>query len=220
MRKVRFTFEKTQSAVYISHLDLMRCLQRAMTRAKIPAWHTEGYNPHPFISVTQALSLGYHAKNELADIQITDDGFPLSEFPARMNAVLPAGLRVGACRVSEKPAKMIEYAEYLIEVGPVSECDKKAMEIRRIFSAPKLILSKKTKRGEAETDIIPMIYKLDVRTENNRIFIDTVACCTQSAALNPELILRAIGGSAEDYGTNSVRITRTCFYDGNMHEFQ
>ena len=47
----RLLFSKTGRAKYISHLDLMRTFQRAFARAKIPIKHTEGFNPHPFVSI-------------------------------------------------------------------------------------------------------------------------------------------------------------------------
>ena len=47
----RLLFSKTGRAKYISHLDLMRTFQRAFARAGIQIKHTEGFNPHPFVSI-------------------------------------------------------------------------------------------------------------------------------------------------------------------------
>ena len=43
----RVLFEKKGSAVWISHLDLMRLFQRALKRAGLPLKHSQGYNPRP-----------------------------------------------------------------------------------------------------------------------------------------------------------------------------
>ena len=43
---VRMRFAKTGRARYISHLDLIRCFQRAVCRAKLPAAYSEGFHPH------------------------------------------------------------------------------------------------------------------------------------------------------------------------------
>ena len=51
----RLLFTKTGRARYISHLDLMRTFQRAFARARIPIKHTEGFNPHPFVSIALPL---------------------------------------------------------------------------------------------------------------------------------------------------------------------
>ena len=51
----RILFSKTGRARFISHLDLMRTLQRAFFRAGIQIKHTEGFNPHPFVSIALPL---------------------------------------------------------------------------------------------------------------------------------------------------------------------
>ncbi len=45
MRIIRTRFSKTANAAYISHLDLQRVMQRAMAKAQLPAWYSQGYNP-------------------------------------------------------------------------------------------------------------------------------------------------------------------------------
>ena len=58
MYGIRIFFEKVGVARYISHLDLMRNFERAMRRADIPFWYTEGFNPRPFLTFALPLSLG------------------------------------------------------------------------------------------------------------------------------------------------------------------
>ena len=45
----RLTFAKKGRARYISHLDLMRAMQRAIKRAGVPIWYTQGFNPHSYL---------------------------------------------------------------------------------------------------------------------------------------------------------------------------
>ena len=56
MDKYRLLFSKTGRAVYISHLDLMRTLTRAFLRAECRLKYSEGFNPHPQISIALPLS--------------------------------------------------------------------------------------------------------------------------------------------------------------------
>ena len=58
----RLAFSKSDTAKFISHLDLMRTLQRAVLRAGIPIKHTEGFNPHAFVSIPLPLSVGYSTR--------------------------------------------------------------------------------------------------------------------------------------------------------------
>lgn len=54
----RMLFEKYRNGIWISHLDLMRVFQRAFRRAGLPLQHTQGYNPHAFVSIALPLSVG------------------------------------------------------------------------------------------------------------------------------------------------------------------
>ena len=58
MDKMRLRFEKTGRAIYISHLDMMRTMQRVFARAGLELKYSEGFNPHPQISIALPLSVG------------------------------------------------------------------------------------------------------------------------------------------------------------------
>ena len=70
MRCVRIWFDKLGEVRYISHLDLMRCFTRAIRRAKIPLWFTEGFNPRPYMQFALPLSLGMQSVCESVDIRV------------------------------------------------------------------------------------------------------------------------------------------------------
>ena len=65
--KLRLRFEKTGRAIYISHLDLMRTMQRVFLRADCPLKYSEGFNPHALISILLPLSVGVGSVCELMD---------------------------------------------------------------------------------------------------------------------------------------------------------
>ena len=71
MYKVRIAFQKDEPACYISHLDLMKALQRSLRRAGLPARYSEGFNPHIVLSILVPLSTGYRSRYELCDFDLT-----------------------------------------------------------------------------------------------------------------------------------------------------
>ena len=73
MRDVRIWFSKSGAVKYVSHLDMFRLMTRAVRRANIPLWYTEGFNPHPYISFLQPLPLGVETCYEPLDIRIEGD---------------------------------------------------------------------------------------------------------------------------------------------------
>lgn len=69
MPKHRLAFSKADTAKFISHLDLMRTFQRSFLRAGIAIKHTEGFNPHAFVSIPLPLSVGFSSGCEVLECQ-------------------------------------------------------------------------------------------------------------------------------------------------------
>jgi len=90
---LNFVFSKKGAMIYISHVDLMRLFMRALRRADIPVKVTQGFNPHPKLSIKRALKLGLESENEEATIVITQP-LPLQEFISSFQRNLPDGIQV------------------------------------------------------------------------------------------------------------------------------
>ena len=91
MYKLRFCFEKNGPAAYISHLDLMKALQRSFVRAGIPVKYSQGFNPHIEMSIVVPLSTGYETRCDLCDLDLVTDELP-ENFVESLNAVMPWGM--------------------------------------------------------------------------------------------------------------------------------
>jgi len=101
MYTVDFVFSKKGDMKFISHLDLMRLLTRALRRADIPVRITQGFNPHPKLSLPRALKLGAESDHEEARIALR---WPLEpkEFLDKLNRVLPQGIRLVSASLARK----------------------------------------------------------------------------------------------------------------------
>lgn len=77
--------------IYISHLDLMRLFMRALRRASLPIKMTEGFSPHPKISLQRALKLGVESENEEATF-VLRELVTAEEFKKRLQEQLPKGI--------------------------------------------------------------------------------------------------------------------------------
>ena len=91
MIEQRLLFKKVGRAKYISHLDLLHTMQRAFIRAGISIRHTNGFNPHPYMSFALPLSVGQESSCELMDFGLTSDT-PVEDLPSLLNPVLQEGL--------------------------------------------------------------------------------------------------------------------------------
>lgn len=93
MYKITFIFGKMGLMKYISHLDLMRLFMRALRRAELPVKMTEGFNPHPKISIKRALKLGLESDSEEATFVLTER-ISLQYFKDRLQEQLPEGIYI------------------------------------------------------------------------------------------------------------------------------
>ena len=111
METVRAFFSKTGRLKYISHLDLMRTVSRVFNRCGLPIWHTQGFNPRPYLTFALPLSLGFDSTVESFDFRLTE---PVSfdEIRDKLNRKLPPDLRI--LRVAEPRMKpgAIAWADY------------------------------------------------------------------------------------------------------------
>ena len=84
-------FHKIDGARHISHLDLMRAVQRALRRAGLPVRYSKGFNPHMVLSFASALSLGFTSVGEVMDVAMEEEVSP-EEFERAMGRELPPAL--------------------------------------------------------------------------------------------------------------------------------
>ena len=91
---MRLLFVKEGAAIWSSHLDLMRALMRSFRRAGIDLKHSQGFTPHPELSILMPLSVGVESQCEIAEFTLAEGcAIPAEEIAPRLAPVLPAGIR-------------------------------------------------------------------------------------------------------------------------------
>ena len=104
MDKIRLVYSQTGRAVWMSHLDTMRTLQRVIHRADVPIRYSEGFNPHALLSILMPLSVGTASLCQIADIRVKED-VDLPTLPERLTSPLPRrGRSFGWRRLSAAPS--------------------------------------------------------------------------------------------------------------------
>lgn len=219
MRKMRLLFKKEGRAAYISHLDTMRTLQRAIARAQLAAKHTEGFNPHAYIAIALPLSLGYTSECEMMDFVLLDDT-PGFDVVARLNRALPEGIVALKAYEDARKVREIASARYRItmeyDAGVPSRC---AASLRQFFAKAPILIMKKSKRGEREVDIAGLIRALEVTEEPGAITL-TATLAAGNESLNPELLVRAISQYLPDLAPDFTRYHRLTVLDASGAEFR
>lgn len=185
----RMCFEKTGKAIWMSHLDTMRLMQRAFRRAGVVLHHSQGYTPHAYVSMLLPLSVGTESLCELMEYELDAD---IAITPEDMNAVLPEGVRVTAVYESQKKAKLLTQLEVLLTLEYDHGIPAKTVEsLAELFSRSELPVEKRTKRGPEEADIRPMIRSLQLTQKENTVQM-LARISAQNPSLNPALLVAAI----------------------------
>ncbi len=219
---VRLKFRKIGSLQYISHLDLQRTFNRVIVRACLPIWYTKGFNPHAKLVFSTPLSVGAQSVCEYLDIRI-DREMPCEEIKERLNRELTDELYIMEAYIPANDFSKIAWSSYDIEISADSIDESVAEKAQILLTSSPLIMTKRTKSGEKEVDIVPMIKAVSV------CFDGTLKLtCTLSASsteyLNPEMLITALknnlgilcGNQADEWYT----ITRTQLFRHDMTVFE
>ena len=213
MKSVRIWFKKSGLAVYISHLDMNRCMTRAVRRAEIPLWYTEGFNPHPYMTFLMPLPLGQAGMREPVDIRIEED-MPFDEIKSRLNSVMPDGIEIVDVREPFNKPNEIAAAEYEIETEFLSEGEAEgfAAGAAAVIDGGVLNAEKRSKRGIKTVNLCEMVRSFECVSEGNTVKIRTVLAAGNSVNLNAELLMSALFAefAAEPEKNSVIRTKLLC----------
>lgn len=211
--KIRLVFKKEGKLKFISHLDLIRTMKGAFSRAGIPIYYSEGFNPHPKMVFSLPLSIGCESVCEYLDIKLNEpmEGEELLE---RLNAQFPPELQFTDVYERTTDFQSIRSAEYEITVYEEVELE----EVKKAFESP-IIITKKSKKGMVDVDLIPGVLSCFAEKTENAVRIRVELLAKQEGYVNPDHLVKGIGVKLGrelwDYD-----IMRTAVYDDGGRIFR
>ncbi|MCI5753452.1 MAG: TIGR03936 family radical SAM-associated protein [Clostridiales bacterium] len=217
--KLRIRFEKTGRAVYVSHLDLMRTMQRAFLRAGFPLAYSEGFNPHAILSMALPLSVGMESVCELMDFRLRDPADP-AVLPERLTAAMPEGIRVLEAYEPERKFAQIKW----LHISGRLEYDRAdpagaARQLTALFSQEALVIVRKTKRGEGEADIRPAVREISFAPGEGQVTLQALISA-QNPTLNPTHLVSAVERYLPELMPDFTVFRREALFDENMQAFR
>lgn len=142
-------FSRKGAACYMSHLDLLRCVQRTLRRANMPLAYSQGFNPHPILSFAQAMGVGLATIGDYFEVGLEENLEP-EAFAAAFNACATPGVHVIQARQAEEKEKTImsqvEAATYRFQLEKQLQTAMKDALIK-LMAAPEYLFEKKSKSG-------------------------------------------------------------------------
>ncbi len=212
MRNLRLFYKKCGQAKYISHLDQNRMMTRAIKRAKMPVWYTEGFNPHVFLTFALPLSLGFESEYEIMDFRITDDELLNSEVAERFRKVMPENIEIIDVSEPIMSFKDLKFASFEIKLSAKTD-------LVDFINKDEILVEKysKKKRQTSTYNFKDKINKIDLNFEDGVLNLSLILPAGNEGNVNPNLLLEAARKQGIDFTV--ISITRTMLFNQELKKF-
>ncbi|MFP4520738.1 MAG: TIGR03936 family radical SAM-associated protein [Fibrobacterota bacterium] len=213
----RVKFSKFDMGRFIPHKDFMGVLERAVLLSGLPILYSKGFHPHPKISFSAPLPMGYCSRAEYFDISFTKDQAPEKIFGA--NDYFPAGIQITA--VEKIPAsgpsilKEIKASDYSVKMPPVFETEKLIDDFLKSSEWPMERTSRKS--GKKRTvDLKRLVIEMHNTVSENVVFMRLKT--VNGVSGKPSEILREVFDVPEEE-IPGIEIIRTEQYRTEKDQF-
>ena len=206
--RVRFVWEKTGLARFLSHLDCIRAIEGALLRAEFPVSYTQGQRPRMKVSFGPPLTLGFTSESELFEVHL--DTAPPDDLLEQLNTALPEGFAALSWEIiyTKAPSALesVCAAEYEMTI-PELELDSAETSLEKTLAAERIDYTRTTKSGAKELDLRPGVYGARATGADNGTRLNVTLALTDTFYVRPEEFLK-VCGLAEHMRSGVARVHR------------
>ncbi|MBQ7469091.1 MAG: DUF2344 domain-containing protein [Pseudobutyrivibrio sp.] len=227
--RARVKFAKTGIMRYVGHLDLMRFFQKAVKRSNLPIKYSEGFNPHQIMSFAAPLGVGLTSEGEYMDIDLKEKVDAAMALEV-LNKNMVEGLEITGFKYlpddAEKCMSAVTAASYIVTYKDSKDdacyidniTDLKA---KFFDEAHAINIVKKTKKGERELDLKPLIYHFNISIEDKVPVYDLLLSSGSTDNIKPELVVKAFHEflGLPEFDDLSLDIKRVDMFTGEPDNF-
>jgi radical SAM-linked protein len=197
MQRLRIRFRRGTELKFISHLDLMRLWVRAMRRAQIPVAYSEGFSPHPRISLAAPLSVGVTGESELKDITVIKPVSP-HWFMSSVNQQLPSGLEIlevyPVSPTMPSLQSQVRFAEYNIELVTNKTEEEIKTTVHRLLAQETIPWHHERDTGRRDYNLRALIDDIQVKAcGGGSCILEMKLKCDEGGTGRPEQVVFALG---------------------------
>ncbi|WP_142414629.1 TIGR03936 family radical SAM-associated protein [Hathewaya massiliensis] len=184
-------YGKNSEVKFISHLDLMRTIQRTIRRAEIDVEFSKGFNPHMSLSIAQPLAVGVYSKGEYLDLVLLSEENE-DELIKKLNKNAPRGIEfLEALNIGDKklPQSMavVEGALYVLKFN-LKNNNKVEEEFNDLLKEDKWEVLKKGKKGERIIDLKSLIKDMKFWEKEGEFILRILVSCGSRENLSPQIL--------------------------------
>ena len=218
MRNVRIYYAKRGRMKYVSHLDMNRYVARLMKVAGIPAWYTEGFNQHLYVTFALPLSLGVTTDYDIIDMKIVDDSFTNQMVLDALREKATEGIEI--LNVSEPWMKVpeLKYASYTIVYKDSDE--KLLASLEKLLKGNYIPAEKKGKKNKITLlNLAEKIKSIETERRQGDLVVKVVLPGGNTETINPALFLQSFI-SAGNRKPEVVTINRDMLFNERQEKFE
>ena len=192
-------FTKEENIKFISHLDVLKTIQKNIRRAGLPIEYSQGFNPHMNTSIAQPLSVGVYSSGEYIDMVLTTE-VSEEEIVDKLNKTAPSGIKYisalavpyveGEKKVPQAMA-LIDAARYTIKIK-YSDVSKLEEEVNKLLEVKEWNTIKKSKKGEKEVDIRSLVKEFSFWIKDEFLILNVVISTGSREHLSADLLVNYI----------------------------
>lgn len=197
VQRIRVWFGKQGDMALVSHLDLLRLLDRIVRRAQIPIAYTGGFHPSPRIAPANALMLGATSSGEIVDFELTEC-VNIETFRQTLDTFLPTDIPIYKAEVIDLKAssatQAVGQAEYLLTVtasnGSSIEAGQWQAWFNQILEAKEILFEQTTKSGKKKVvNLRDRLFSLNLGSVNPTQINYIGSCRNDGTILRPEHLM-------------------------------
>lgn len=191
MYKVRLSFYKKGYAKFVSHLDLMRMFQRIFKISGVDIAFSQGFNPHPKMSIAYPLPVGTTSDEEYLDIQL-NSAPNFETLVPQINSAMPRDIRIMRAWEPKEAMNLLCFSKYTVRIALIENVDNPQRLIDKFLSRDTIVIAKKSKKGISDVDIKPLIREIKIEECNGtEIILNMVLSTGEKANLKASSVLDA-----------------------------
>lgn len=195
---VRIKYSKLGDISYISHLDIIKLMERIVRRTGLKLSYSEGFNPHPKTAFSPALQLGVQSHCEYLDMEF-DEAVEEDLLIQKLNEKTVEGINfIEAKILTDKVDSLVAFithSRYEITVDEEDEnkISKIISAINKINNTNEMLLTKKTKKGNIkEYNVKEYIGTIDLERKSDGLSIFVDICSGSVKSINPKKIIELV----------------------------
>ena len=211
--RMRVQYTKERPLRFLSHLDIVRLVERTIRRAGLPIQYSEGFHPHPRIAFGPPLALGLTSRAEYMDLQFAK---PLvGDLGFRLQRKFPRGFRIVTTRAifrkTEALTAAINVADYRADLNGMEHTSGLEETLRALLGSDRLMIQRSTPKETKTVEVSGLLLDLGLEKTAQGLFLSMRLRTGAQGHIRPQEVLElALGLPREDLLT--IPVERTAQY--------